>query len=389
MPRLLLIVAFVTVLLLVIVGGHLYLADQLVEAPALPQPWRSLALAVIVVGALLLIAQPLAERFLPRAQGRWIIWPASLWIGFAFLMLLFTAAANLAQMLLSPAFADASVADPTAARMWAAAIVVGALLVGSFAVRTALRAPTLERRELRLRRWPAALDGFRIVQISDIHIGPILDRRFAAALVERCNALRPDLVAITGDLVDGHVALVGDEVEPFAHLRATHGAYFVTGNHDHYSGADDWVARVTQLGVHPLRNERVTIAHNGERFDLAGVEDHHAHLVSGTHREDLEQALDGRDAQRPVVLLAHDPLTFKAAARLGVDLQLSGHTHGGQIWPFRYLVRLSTPYVVGHYRVNGSQLYVSRGTGFWGPAMRLFAPGEITEIVLRRGAPIC
>jgi predicted MPP superfamily phosphohydrolase len=159
--------------------------------------------------------------------------------------------------------------------------------------------------------------------------------------------------------------------------------YFVTGNHDYYSGADDWVGRVEALGLRALRNTHVTIERDGASFDLAGVEDHHAHLVSGHHREDVPAALAGRDPSRPVVLLAHDPATFTQAARLGVDLQLSGHTHGGQIWPFRYLVRLSTPYVVGHYRANGSQLYVSRGTGFWGPVMRLFAPGEITELTVR------
>jgi predicted MPP superfamily phosphohydrolase len=162
--------------------------------------------------------------------------------------------------------------------------------------------------------------------------------------------------------------------------------YFVTGNHDHLSGADGWVRCVEALGIRPLRNARVTIAQDGASFDLAGVEDHHAHLISGRHREDLAAALAGRDPARPLVLLAHDPLTFKAASAAGVDLQLSGHTHGGQIWPFGYFVRLSTPFVVGHYAVDGAQLYVSRGTGFWGPAMRLFAPGEITELTLRAPA---
>lgn len=384
MPRVVLIAVFIALLLLVVIGGHVYLAGQLVIAPQLPAPWRAVGLATIALGGALLVAQPIAERLLRPARARWISWPASLWMGFAFLLLILSLMSELAQGLVGAAFANTSQATPTAARMWASLIVVSAFVAGAAGVRTALREPRLERRELRLPRWPVGLDGFRIVQISDVHIGPILDRRFASALVERSNALRPDLVAITGDLVDGQVRLVGEEVEPFAHLRAAHGVFFVTGNHDHYSGADDWVQRVERLGIRPLRNERVTIARAGEAFDLAGVEDHHAHLVSGTQREDLPTALAGRDVRRPVVLLAHDPLTFRTAANLGVDLQLSGHTHGGQIWPFRYLVRLSTPYVVGHYRANGSQLYVSRGTGFWGPAMRLFKPGEITEIVIRR-----
>jgi predicted MPP superfamily phosphohydrolase len=371
-----LIAAFVAVLLLVVLGGHWYLAHRLVVEPALPAPWYGPALALIALACALLIAQPIAERVLPSARARWITWPASLWMGFAFLLLVLSLAADAAQAFLGTA------GVPTA-RFWAGAVVALACIAGAKGVHTALREPVLERRELILPRWPAALDGFRIVQISDLHIGPILDRRFAARLVERCNALRPDLIAITGDLVDGHVARVADEVEPFAGLQAVHGVFFVTGNHDYYSGADAWVARVERLGMCALRNRHVTIGRDGAAFDLAGVEDHHAHLVSSTQRSDLTAALAGRDAQRPVVLLAHDPLTFRSAARLGVDLQLSGHTHGGQIWPFRYLVRLSTPFVVGHYRRDASQLYVSRGTGFWGPAMRLFAPGEITEIVVR------
>ena len=200
----------------------------------------------------------------------------------------------------------------------------------------------------------------------------------------RCNRLAPDLIAVTGDLVDGSVRRIGDEVAPFAGLHARYGVFFVTGNHDHYSGADQWVEHVQVLGMRVLRNERVTVGSGDAWFDVAGVEDHHAHLVSGTHQEDLPRAVEGRDASRPVILLAHDPATFHQAARLGVDLQLSGHTHGGQIWPFRYLVRLSTPYVAGHYVKNGAQLYVSCGTGFWGPAMRLGAPAEITEIIVRR-----
>lgn len=381
--RIALIAAFIAVLLLVLVGGHLYLAEQLVFAPALPPPWRGAALAVLALAGSSLILQPIAERTLPIRVARWIAWPAALWMGFAFELLVLSLVSKVVQALMGAAAADATAASLTTSRLWAGTVFGLALAAGTRGVRTVRRGPVRTRLELHLPRWPAALDGFRIVQISDLHIGPILDRRFAASVVEQCNALAPDLVAITGDLVDGDVRRIGDEVEPLAQLRAAHGVYFVTGNHDYYSGVDAWAARVEQLGIRVLRNQRVTIQHAGAVFDLAGVEDHHAHMVSAAHREDLDAALAHRAAGRPIVLLAHDPLTFKAAARRGIDLQLSGHTHGGQIWPFRYLVRLSTPYVAGHYRVGDAQLYVSRGTGFWGPAMRLFAPGEITEITIR------
>jgi predicted MPP superfamily phosphohydrolase len=235
--------------------------------------------------------------------------------------------------------------------------------------------------EVRLRGWPRALDGFRIAQISDVHIGPILGRGFAEKLVARVNALAPDLIAVTGDLVDGGVAHLHGEVAPFAALRAPHGIYFVPGNHDFYSGVDGWLARVEQLGMRVLRNERVAIG-GAAGFDLAGVDDHRGDWRTGS-TEDVAQALAGRDPARAVVLLAHDPATFPAAQRAGVDLQISGHTHGGQIWPFGVLVRLATPFVAGLHRRGASQIYVTTGAGFWGPPMRLFAPSEIAEIVLR------
>jgi len=165
-------------------------------------------------------------------------------------------------------------------------------------------------------------------------------------------------------------------------LRARHGVFFVTGNHDHYSGADTWVQRVRGLGFRVLRNERVTIEQDGAAFELAGVDDHRAGFESGSGGEDVDVALAGLPPERAVVLLAHDPATFKRAQGMGIDLQLSGHTHGGQIWPFRYFVRLAIPFVAGLYRRGAARLYVSCGTGFWGPPMRLFAPAEITEIRL-------
>ena len=384
MRRLALVAIFVTVLLAVLAGGHLYLAQRLVWAPDLPSPWRQLALLIIAGGAAALLLQPIAERTLSPRLGRWIAWPASLWMGAAFFLVVGSLLNDGIGMLMGAA--TPGVAAPRSAARLEAMLIAGLAALALWRGARELRGgPQLTRLTVRIPRWPAALEGFRIVQISDIHIGPILDRRFAAELTERVNALAPDLIAVTGDLVDGDVRRVGDEVAPFAGLRARHGAWFVTGNHDYYSGVDPWVARITALGLRPLRNQRVAIGDGDATFELAGVEDHHAHLVSTAYRSDLNAALAGRDATRALVLLAHDPLTFKEAATLGVDLQLSGHTHGGQIWPFRYMVRLSTPFVAGYYRRGDAQLYVSRGTGFWGPAIRLFAPAEIVEVTIRSG----
>jgi predicted MPP superfamily phosphohydrolase len=214
---------------------------------------------------------------------------------------------------------------------------------------------------------------------------PAVGRAFIEDLVGRVNALAPDIVAITGDLVDGSVVELREAVAPLAGLRARHGVYFVTGNHEYFAGAGPWLDELARLGVRVLRNERVTIGAGDEAFDLAGVDDHSAERYGGLPGDEaVARALGGRAAGREVVLLAHQPKSFAAAARHGVGLQISGHTHGGQLWPFGAIVRLAQPFVAGLHRRGDAQIYVSRGTGYWGPPMRLGAPAEITEIVLRR-----
>jgi predicted MPP superfamily phosphohydrolase len=386
MRRVVLGLVFLTVILGVVLGLHRYLLERLVFDAGLQGALRAAAAGTIVTLGGLLVVFPIAERLLGAARVRWLAWPASIWMGFAFLLVVLFAATDLALWLAGGAAAatglaaEAALAGPSPARALGVLAVGGVL--AAVALRSGLRPPAVRRVEVRLRRWPVALDGLRVVQISDVHVGALLGGRFAADLARRVNALRPDLVAVTGDLVDGSVHHLADRVAPLRELRARLGVYFVTGNHDHYSGADAWSTLAGSLGMRVLRNERVAIEDRGAVFDLAGVEDHHARLVSGTHAEDLPAALDGRDPARPVILLAHDPSTFKEASRRGVDLQLSGHTHGGQIFPFGLLVRMVIPFVAGLYERHGSLLYVSRGTGFWGPPMRLLAPAEITELVL-------
>jgi len=389
LPALLLALGLALALL---AGLHLYLARGLVLESGIGEPWRTALCAALGLLALCLVAQPIAERRLSRRLSRLVAWPASLWMGFAWLLLVGLAASDLLWWAAGrAALAASDAAPPGDASGPRAALVAGfALLVGLAALREGLRPPRVRRLDLVLERWPRALDGFRVVQLSDLHIGPLLGRAFAADLCRRVNALAPDLVAVTGDLVDGRLDRISDEVEPLSGLRARCGVFFVTGNHDHYSGARDWTGRVRDLGMRVLRNEHIPIGEGDDGFDLIGVDDHRGNPLAGDGREDLATALAGRDPRRPAILLAHDPTTFRRACRESIDLQLSGHTHGGQIWPFRYLVRLAVPWVAGLYERHGSRLYVSCGTGFWGPAMRLGAPAEITEIVLgssRRGSP--
>ncbi len=367
----------------ILVSGHYYLARRLVLDPEWSASLRTLLLLGIALLGSSIVLQPSSERRLRPPLSRLIAWPASLWMGFLFLSLTLLGFSDGLLLLLGAALPE--IGDEAflvaVARVRALAVVGISLGAGVFGLRNALKPPLGRRVEHWLRGWPRELDGFRIVQISDIHIGPILGRDFAEHLVERCSALDPDLIAVTGDLVDGGVTQLADQVAPFRALRARHGVFFVTGNHDHFSGVERWVEAARGLGMRVLRNERVTIGTEGAAFELAGVDDHRGGFVDGS-REDLPRALEGRDPGRALVLLAHDPATFKRASEMGVDLQLSGHTHGGQIWPFIYLVRLVTPFVAGRYKRKGSQLYVSRGTGFWGPPMRLCAPAEITEHVL-------
>jgi predicted MPP superfamily phosphohydrolase len=233
-----------------------------------------------------------------------------------------------------------------------------------------------------LRRMQPKKVGYRIVQLSDIHVGPTIGRKFIEQIVAQTNALDPDVIVITGDLVDGSVAILRDAVAPLAALKAKDGVFFVTGNHEYYSGVDEWLAHLPSLGIRVLRNERVVLGEGSDAIELAGVDDWSARGFGHGHGADLGQALAGRDRGRVLILLAHQPKQIIEAAREDVDLQLSGHTHGGQMFPFGYLVGLQQPYVAGFHMHEGTALYVSRGTGYWGPPMRVGSPAEITQIEL-------
>ncbi|MCH2169231.1 metallophosphoesterase [Myxococcota bacterium] len=366
-----------------VIAAHFYLLERLVVAPALPQPWQDLAYAMVGLLGIVLLAGPMVERWVARGRARWLAWPAYVWMGVGFLMLVAVGALDALAGLIGWAASATGFQWHVSASTTAIVALLLTTLASAVGLRSGLGPPRDARVEIFVPNWPRKLDGFRIAQISDIHIGVLLDRRFAAALTQRVNDLSADLVAVTGDLVDGSVAELAPEVEPFGALRGRLGVFFVTGNHDHFSGATEVVTLVEGLGLKALRNQRVEIVDGGECFDLIGVDDAHAGWTDSDGGENLDAALEGRDENRPGILLAHDPTTFRRASSRGIDLQLSGHTHGGQIWPFGILVRLFVRYLSGVYRKGRAQLYVSRGSGFWGPPLRLFAPAEVTEIVIR------
>jgi predicted MPP superfamily phosphohydrolase len=255
----------------------------------------------------------------------------------------------------------------------AAAAAVGTVGFGTYGV---LRGPGVKRVTVPLAKLPRAGHGYRIAVVSDIHLSPVLGRGFAQKVVDTINSTQPDLIAVVGDLVDGSVKDLGPAAAPLARLEARHGSYFVTGNHEYFSGAEQWVEEVRRLGLRPLENDRTELAW----FDLAGVND-----IAGESEgqgPDFTKALGDRDTTRACVLLAHQPVQIHDAVDHGVDLQLSGHTHGGQLWPGNLLAEAANPTVAGLERYGDTQLYVSRGAGAWGPPTRVGAPSDITVIEL-------
>ncbi|MCP2261748.1 hypothetical protein LX15_005474 [Streptoalloteichus tenebrarius] len=406
---------FAVVVFVVVTGIHWYLWLRLVRDTTLPGRWRRVGTAVLVGLGVLLVATLTGTRVLDPEVGVFLAWPGYLWLALMFYLLLALALIEIPRLVLlrrlrgrapatplgpepaPPTATESPAAEPEhpatvgigqSRRLFLArstAVVAGlaATSVVGYGARTALGGPVVQRVAIPLRRLDAASAGMRIAVVSDIHLGPILGRGHTERIVHTINELQPDLVAIVGDLVDGTVEKLGRAAEPLRDLVSTHGSFFVTGNHEYYSGAEPWLRELERLGVHPLRNERTEIRHRGGVLDLAGVND-----VTGRQQgdgPDLDRALAGRPDDRPVVLLAHQPVQVADAARRGVDLQLSGHTHGGQLAPFNLLVPLQQPVVAGLAKVDDTWIYVSRGAGFWGPPVRVGAPPDVTLVELERG----
>ncbi|HVJ90665.1 MAG TPA: metallophosphoesterase [Labilithrix sp.] len=372
---------------LVLGGAHRYLWSRLVRDAALPSPWARVATVALVVLFLLLMGAFVLGRALPRAVASPIAWIAFTWLGVLFFLVMALGLSDLARLLTTRLQGGGTLADPERRQAISRLFAGGAAMLGlgtsTVGVVSALSPVAVKRVRVALDKLTKAASGMRIVQLTDVHIGPMIGKDFIEDIVRRVNALTPDVIAITGDLVDGSVEELAEHVAPLAKLSAKHGVYFVTGNHEYYSGAEEWIAHLRKLGVHVLRNERVRIG-GDEGFDLAGIDDHSSAVFG--HGPDLPKALAGRDADRACVLLAHQPRGVNLADSLGVDLQLSGHTHGGQMFPWNLAVRLQQPFVAGIHKLTHAQIYVSRGTGYWGPPMRVGAPAEITEIELVHAA---
>jgi predicted MPP superfamily phosphohydrolase len=386
---------FFSVVLVVMGGVHAYLFFRLVRATQIPGPWETVLGLGLVTAVLAIPLSFVASRVLDRRLARWLVVPAFLWLGFAFLTFFLLLAVDLAHgagWLVGQTAARILNGAPFGAdperklvlwRILAGAVVTTSASATAFGVWWALTRLAVRRVEVPMNGLPKGIDGFTIAHLSDLHLDLVHGKAWLASVVAKTNALQPDLVAITGDLAEGSVAKFGADVQPLGELEAPHGVFFVTGNHEYFHDLDGWLDFLPSLGVRVLRNERISVPATGEGFDLMGVDDHDGGRIETGHGQDLPAALAGRDPERASVLLAHQPRIMEEAAAAGIDLVLSGHTHGGQIWPFSYLVYLQQPYVRGLKEKNGTRLYLSSGTGFWGPPMRLGTTAEIALITLR------
>jgi predicted MPP superfamily phosphohydrolase len=361
---------------------HLFVGMRLV--PPLPAAAAGALALLLAASALLLPLGLLARRFARPAAADRLAWAGMLamgWFSSLFVLSLLRDAALFAAWLMDLPWQRVLEGS-------AEAVTLLALAFSAIGFVNARRLAGVRAVDIPLAALAPGLQGFCIVQISDIHVGPTIKARYLDAIVDAVNALAPDVVAITGDLVDGSVAELATHVAPLARLRARHGSFFVTGNHEYYSGVDGWLAELRRLGVRVLHNEHVVLEHDGARLVLAGVTDFGGGYFDASHASDPTQAARGAPADLLKVLLAHQPRSASAAARAGFDLQLSGHTHGGQFLPWSWFVQLQQPFTAGLHRIGNLNVYVSRGTGYWGPPKRLGAPSEITHIrLLQSPAP--
>ena len=379
---------FFSVITLLVGGIHYYLWSRLIRAPELGVLWQRRGAFLFAGLALLTPLGMTAGMILPKRAASIVSWAAYGWMGVSVILLFLLLGFELVRVVIHGVNAVSSAPSDPERRLaisrgiagLVAFVGLGATVTGTA---SALGQVALRNVKVPLRRLSPSFEGFRIAQLTDLHIGPTLGKGWLQDVVARTNAANPDLIVITGDLVDGSVETLRNDTAPLADLKAKHGVFFVTGNHEYYSGADEWIAELGRLGVRVLRNEHLPIG-GKEGFDLAGVDDWGSKRFGNGHGPDLERALAGRDSSRELVLLAHQPKQIHDAAAKGVGLQISGHTHGGQIFPWNLFVRLDQPYVSGLDRHLDTMIYVSRGTGFWGPPMRVGAPSEIAILELVR-----
>jgi uncharacterized protein len=358
---------------------HAYIGWRVV--PDLGARLQFAGAAVLLGSYALMLLALLARGRLPRLQAARLAGPGLFMAGFFSSLLVLTLLRDF--LLLAGILALSAPHVYMLRSVTAAAVTVLAVVATAIGFAGARRRARIVNVDVPIQNLPQALHGFSIAQISDVHVGSAIGRKYVEAIVDAVNGLRPDLIAVTGDVVDGSVGELGSHTAPLAKLSARHGAFLVTGNHEYYSGAGPWIAEFKRLGLKVLLNEHAVLTHEGASLVVAGVTDYSSHHFNPAERSDPAAALAGAPKEAGArILLAHQPRSASAAATAGYDLQLSGHTHGGQFWPWNLFVRFQQPFTAGLHRLNELWVYVSRGTGYWGPPNRFGAPSEITRLRL-------
>ncbi|GAB1575812.1 metallophosphoesterase [Bordetella petrii] len=376
--------SFLLRLFAIVAAAHAYVGLRLIPDLALAPGQRWAGVAALTVSCILMPLSLVIRPFAARAWADWVAGAGLVIMGLFSSVFVFTMLRDAALAITLTAATLAGAALPMAALKADSALAVLALALGAtlWGAVNARRLARVRRVDVPIAGLPAGLRGFTIVQISDIHVGPTIKRGYVEHIVQAVNGLRPDLVAITGDVVDGPVAQLAPHTRPLGRLAARHGVYLVTGNHEYYSGAAQWVAEFRRLGLRVLMNEHVALEHQGAALVVAGVTDYSAGAFDPAQASNPAAALAGAPAGAVSLLLAHQPRSAAAAAPLGYALQLSGHTHGGQFLPWNFFVRFQQPFTAGLHRFQDMWVYTSRGTGYWGPPKRLGAPSEITVLQL-------
>lgn len=360
---------------------HLYIGMRLVPAMAPGAVGMGVGVVLLAASALLVLTGLFSSALKRVRWSEQLTWAGLLSMGYFSSLLVLTVLRDVALMV-AAVFGAGSADIERASAIGVPLLAFAVTLIGFINARRVARVVEVE---VPIAGLPAVFEGYSIVQISDIHVGPTIKRGYLNAIVTKVNGLNPDAIAITGDLVDGSVQRLGMHTAPLERLSARDGAFFVTGNHEYYSGAAEWIAEMRRLGLIVLLNEHVILERDGEALLIAGVTDFMAHHFDESHRSDPHAAAAGAPANVKVrVLLAHQPRSADAAADAGFHLQLSGHTHGGQFFPWNLFVPLQQPFTAGLNRLRSLWVYTSRGTGYWGPPKRFGAPSEITRVRLVR-----